>query len=77
MAEELGCNFSNATELKTHFEHPITNKLVRNCFGTQKGLHAATKLNLRYLEWKRRKCVLLLKHLVKASEMHYCVCATI
>lgn len=61
MMEELGANFKDASNLKTHFKHPVTNKdvyiycdpchmikLVRNCFGSQKKLKDGNNQNI---EW--------------------------
>lgn len=93
MAEKLGADFSDPSNLRTKFECPISKqeiyinpdachmiKLVRNCFASQsglrnnenmevkwsyvstlvdkqdiEGLHAATKLRHRHLQWMREK----------------------
>lgn len=93
MAEKLGANFTNPSELQTSFKHPITKedvyifldpchmiKLVRNCVASEEGLkdahgrdikwsyieklvekqnleglHAATKIRMRHLQWDREK----------------------
>lgn len=93
MAENLGADFTDPLNLKTWFDHPISNvpvyifldachmiKLVRNCMASQtgirdgdkrevkwtfltklvenqnaEGLHAATKLRMRHLQWQREK----------------------
>lgn len=92
MMAHLGANFTDPTDLKTYFTHPVTGenififldachmvKLIRNCLGvfdledknghiikweyvsklveiqSKEGLHAATKIKLRHLEWQREK----------------------